>query len=60
MPIYDVGAKEVIYLSFTVEADSPEEARDKAHELWLQGEFIEGDTGLQDVKVYGSYGKDVG
>lgn len=55
MPVYDVGAKEVIHLSFFIEADTPEEARQKAHDLWLLGDFQEGDAELQSVEVHGEY-----
>ena len=55
MPIYEIGGKEVIYLSFEIEADSPEEALAKAHEHWTQGLFHEGDTELQALEVYGEW-----
>lgn len=53
MAVYEIGGKEVIYLSFEIEADSPEEAIKMAHEHWTQGLFHEGDTELQDLEIQG-------
>ena len=55
MAIYEIGGKEVIYLAFEIEANSPEEALEKAHEHWTQGLFHEGDTELQALEIQGEY-----
>lgn len=55
MPIYDISAREVTYLSFIVEADTVAEAEEKAKDLWGQGMALIGDTVAEDFEVCGEY-----
>jgi hypothetical protein len=56
MPVYDVSAREVTYLSFIVEADNPAEAEEKAKILWGNGMALVGDTVAEEFYVCGEYG----
>jgi hypothetical protein len=56
MPIYDVSAREVTYLSFIIEADTPAEAEEKAKILWGNGMALVGDTVAEEFYVCGEYG----
>lgn len=58
MKTYDVSAREITYLSFVVEANSPAEAVEKARELYAQGEALYGDSELDrtTLEVCGVYG----
>lgn len=55
MNIYDVSAREVTSLSFIVEAETVEEAEEKAKVLWGQGMALVGDTVAEGFRVCGEY-----
>jgi len=56
MPVYDVSAREVTYLSFIVEAENEAEAITKAKEMQKQGFALYGDTEAEAFVVCGEIG----
>lgn len=58
MATFDVSAREITYLSFIIEADTPAEAITKAKYQYEQGLALIGDTELDrtTLEVCGVYG----
>jgi len=59
MPVYDVSAREVTYLSFIVEAENEAEAIAKAKEQQKQGFALYGDTEAEAFLVCGEFSENV-
>jgi hypothetical protein len=52
MTTWEIDARELTHMVFTVEAETVADAKEQAMKLWFDGQAMIGDTELEITKVY--------
>lgn len=52
MTTWEIDARELTHMVFTVEAETVAEAKEQAFKMWFEGQATIGDTELEITQVY--------